>query len=567
MATATKKPPAKKAPVRKAAAAKKTPAKRPAPKPSTRPPVQQVLVEWVSLDDIVPNPDNIRQDLGDLTDLAASIAELGVLQPGIGYRLESDPTKVMLLAGHRRHGASAIAGRDEMPMIIRAQPDRVEQLEIMISENNDRAELDPIELGLALAELKRSGLRSVKAIAQKAHRSETWTRNHIALVEKLPEVMWDAVRSGELSVTDATAIATAKGLTDKERQSLADEPDEWSRKRKTNELTKKAKIRVLKDRLRNALPERTIHVDTNAWGPPKTGAKFEPVRYGDKPGQITTPPPMGNPEHQYIRIVSETKYEVWHTAPELLDAADFASFPTPAATDGELVNEVHLLAPTDPLLVDAVRAVDAPGCWGSYWADRAHPFCAFHALVDAPWGSQPLAVCLRPSDHADGGPVSWRELQERHGKATAAAKGSPAEPVAPVRQLPQYDEIFSRQQTEVISDALEEALKAIPVGLLVALFNVTACPTVTMTDDGPTLDAGDFDGLCDDVTDEIIRALTSGAGIEPGQTGEDAPVLYWLCTTLRSADLPLPDGLAQALGEPPGPIDDFADLDDEQEEA
>lgn len=65
---------------------------------------------------LLANPANIRDDLGDLTDLAASIREHGILQP---ITVTEHRDGFVLLAGHRRFAAGRMAGLSTFPAIIR----------------------------------------------------------------------------------------------------------------------------------------------------------------------------------------------------------------------------------------------------------------------------------------------------------------------------------------------------------------------------------------------------------------------------------------------------------------
>ena len=67
---------------------------------------------------IVPNPYQPRKDFEEdaLDDLAASIAEYGVLQPLLVAR--SDNGEYVLIAGERRLRASKLAGLKDVPVIV-----------------------------------------------------------------------------------------------------------------------------------------------------------------------------------------------------------------------------------------------------------------------------------------------------------------------------------------------------------------------------------------------------------------------------------------------------------------
>lgn len=567
-APAAKKAPPKKAPARKAPAAKKAPAKRPAKKAAATPAApetfeQPMLVEYFAIDRVKPNPANIRDDLGDLTELAESIADVGIRVPAIVYRLAGDPDfDVMLLGGHRRRAAALIAGVTEMPAIVRAKPDRVEELEEMLRENNDRKGLNPIEEAKALLEMKKAG-RSVAKIAARVHRSSKWVSDRIALVEKLPETMWTAIAAGELSVTDATMIATTKGLTDRERKTLAD-VDEDLRDRKAKELAEKAKLRALKDKIAGELPGRKIET-VDYWqntGP--TGSRFGAVRYGTKPGEITTPAAWHDAEHQVVQLrkpqptwhSSKPKpatWEVWNTAPELLPPDSFAPFPDqPEPDDGAVLqNEDHVLEVGDDLLADAepVARIER-----RVWLAGCHQFCDYHRRVAVPWSTHPLEVCLKPEVHdpEKGGQVNGEELRRRWRAANPASTAAPE----PVR----YEPVWTEAQEAVLLQALGHVITQIPVGLFLPL-GETALPDISIDSDGATLD--DPTAHAQLVLRAVARSLAAGTGVEPGQSGEDAPTLHWIAATLIEHDVDLPPGLARAIGLPH--LELVADVDEDLE--
>jgi ParB family chromosome partitioning protein len=102
------------------------------------------------LTQIEPDPDQPRRHLGDLSDLAASIREVGVIQPIIvtvvGYE------RYRILAGERRFRATRQAGLDRIPAIVRSV-DEQRQLEIQLVENLHRKDLNPLEEALTYRRL------------------------------------------------------------------------------------------------------------------------------------------------------------------------------------------------------------------------------------------------------------------------------------------------------------------------------------------------------------------------------------------------------------------------------
>ena len=108
-----------------------------------------------------------------MLDTAESIREHGVLVPAIVRPREEGGYEIV--AGHRRHHASQIAGLDTMPAIIRDLDDDVATI-IMVDSNLQRETLLPSERAWAykmkLDAMKRQGKRTDLTCGQVGHKSE-----------------------------------------------------------------------------------------------------------------------------------------------------------------------------------------------------------------------------------------------------------------------------------------------------------------------------------------------------------------------------------------------------------
>jgi ParB family chromosome partitioning protein len=170
------------------------------PAPAVRrrsPQVQDVPVTQLHGD-----PANPRRTLRDVPDLAASIADVGLLQP-ILARVHSG--RLVVVAGHRRLAAVRSLGWSTVPVLVNRtiRPDDV--LAAALAENNQRADLDPIEEARALAELQRRDALSVNALAAKVGRSHPWVAGRLALLE-LDSGQREQVRAGNLSLAAAAEL-------------------------------------------------------------------------------------------------------------------------------------------------------------------------------------------------------------------------------------------------------------------------------------------------------------------------------------------------------------------------
>jgi ParB/RepB/Spo0J family partition protein len=86
---------------------------------------------------IDPNPAQPRLDMGDLTPLADSIREQGVVEPIVVARAGDRYT---LIAGHRRVEASILAEQSTIPAVVHDTVDEHMQIAALIAENTVRTD-------------------------------------------------------------------------------------------------------------------------------------------------------------------------------------------------------------------------------------------------------------------------------------------------------------------------------------------------------------------------------------------------------------------------------------------
>lgn len=172
----------------------------------------------VPVDRIVPHTRNVRRDLGDLDELAASIKAMGVLQPlTVAPLVGSDLGDWVLIAGHRRHAAAAKAGVAEVPCVVR--PDlntHAKQLSAMLVENLQRTDLTVMEEADAYQQLELLGVKEA-AIAKATGRSRATVHQRL-LLASLPAERREQYEAGKLSLEGAVKCA-------KLRQQYADDPE------------------------------------------------------------------------------------------------------------------------------------------------------------------------------------------------------------------------------------------------------------------------------------------------------------------------------------------------------
>jgi ParB family transcriptional regulator, chromosome partitioning protein len=145
-----------------------------------------------------------------LEELAASIAEHGILQPIL---VTQTPAGYRLIAGERRLRASEIAGLDRIPAVIRSASDS-DQLSWALIENLQRADLNALEEAQAFQRLVDEFGLTHDEIAHRVGRARSTITNTLRLLELSPEVQ-QAVLAGQVSEGHARAIG---GVTDHQLQ-------------------------------------------------------------------------------------------------------------------------------------------------------------------------------------------------------------------------------------------------------------------------------------------------------------------------------------------------------------
>ena len=222
---------------------------------------------FVPIEKIHPNPDQPRRtfDEEDLSDLAASISQKGILQPLI---VRPDPKvsgDYQIVAGERRWRAAQRAGLHEVPVIQRDLDD-LEVLEIAIIENIQRADLNAIEEAFGFRQLMEKFGHTQEQLGTVLGKSRSHIANLMRLL-KLPDAVQDLLRQGTLSVGHARALINAPnpealarqvvnaGLSVRETERLARGASEPKGKRATaaSPAEKDADTRALEGDLAAAL--------------------------------------------------------------------------------------------------------------------------------------------------------------------------------------------------------------------------------------------------------------------------------------------------------------------------
>ena len=138
----------------------------------------------VSIELLDPNPGQPRQAMGDLSELMASIAEKGVIEPLV---VRQRGNRYQIIAGERRYHAAVQVGLRELPVVQRTADD-VEVMEIALIENLQRKDLTAFEEAEALQQLAQRCRYTHEDMSRKLGKSRTSITESLSLTSMPDEV-------------------------------------------------------------------------------------------------------------------------------------------------------------------------------------------------------------------------------------------------------------------------------------------------------------------------------------------------------------------------------------------
>ena len=166
---------------------------------------QQERVQEIKLSELHPFKGHPFKVLDDeaMQKTVNSITQFGVMTPAIARPRPEGGYE--LIAGHRRHHASKLAGKETMPVIVRDMDDDAATI-LMVDSNLQRETLLPSERAFAykmkLEAIKHQGSRgdltsaqlgqklwAVHQVADESGESKTQVQRYIRLTELIPELL------------------------------------------------------------------------------------------------------------------------------------------------------------------------------------------------------------------------------------------------------------------------------------------------------------------------------------------------------------------------------------------
>lgn len=207
----------------------------------------------ISLDKISPNPDQPRTtfDESALEELAASIKELGIIQP-LSLR-KTGPDSYQIIAGERRYRAAKLAGLASVPAYIRTA-NEAELTEMALIENIQREDLNAIEIALTFKKLIDQYNLTQERLSERIGKKRATIANFLRLL-KLPAEVQLGLRDKRVDMGHARALLSVdnpsvqlkiykeilkQGLSVRKVEELA---KAWQEGKSGDELAKKTETR------------------------------------------------------------------------------------------------------------------------------------------------------------------------------------------------------------------------------------------------------------------------------------------------------------------------------------
>lgn len=150
----------------------------------------------IALELLDPNPEQPRVEIGDLTELTASIKEKGVLEPLLVKPMRATG-RFMIIAGERRWRASKAAGLREVPCI-EMDVDEKTVAEIALIENMQRKDLTAWEEADGLAALCEKFGYTHDDVAKKVGKSRTTVTEALSIAS-MPEKIREVCRRADIN--------------------------------------------------------------------------------------------------------------------------------------------------------------------------------------------------------------------------------------------------------------------------------------------------------------------------------------------------------------------------------
>jgi ParB family transcriptional regulator, chromosome partitioning protein len=152
--------------------------------------------------DAASRSDSFGED-ESMSELAASIASLGIIEPIVVRQVDADA--FVVVAGERRFAAARLLNLSQVPCVVTQCSDS-EALVISLTENLQRSDLDPIQKACALRRLLDDFALTQEQIGKRVGMSQSTIAHYLRLLT-LPRGVQRLIGEGALSVGHGKVLA------------------------------------------------------------------------------------------------------------------------------------------------------------------------------------------------------------------------------------------------------------------------------------------------------------------------------------------------------------------------
>jgi len=195
-------------------------------------------ITYIPLGEITANKMNLRSDAdkNNLEELADSIKAVGLINPitvrsYTNAQTEETNFSYEIISGERRFKAAEIAGLETIPAIVRNLDDN-QTMEIIITENLQRKDTNPLDEAGGFNWLLNTGRYTVEGIADKIGKPITYVTKRLKFIQLSDEVR-DKFRAGEITIGHALEFAR---LNEKQQEKMV----KWMENHKYSNPTAKS---------------------------------------------------------------------------------------------------------------------------------------------------------------------------------------------------------------------------------------------------------------------------------------------------------------------------------------
>ena len=203
------------------------------------------------------HPENPRKDLGDLTELTASIKKNGIMQ-NLTVVPDMDNSKYLVVIGNRRLEAAKAAGLIELPCAVK-DLDHKTQIATMLEENMQRADLTVYEQAQGFQMMMDLGY-SAADIAEKTGFGETTVRRRIKMAEMDAKLLKKACEGTEaerqITLLDFDRLAQVDDI--KKRNELLEGIGESNFEWRINRVLKVQRAEKMRDAAHKVIQEAKL---------------------------------------------------------------------------------------------------------------------------------------------------------------------------------------------------------------------------------------------------------------------------------------------------------------------